>query len=93
MLGNTLLNSASYIHIDISKEISLGNGLYITREYGGQKRYVLIDHGHGKFEGLNIMQAVCNDGYFVSKLPREYELVKKVLKDNNYILTDCNEGF
>ena len=80
------------LEIDIKNEIDLKDGSYLAKEYGGQDRYALITHSHGRFEGSDIMEAVCTDGFLVSKLPSRFSKVKKVLKSTDFVLTKCNES-
>jgi hypothetical protein len=80
------------LEIDIKNEIDLKDGTYIAKEYGGQDRYAFITHSHGRFEGSDIMEAICTDGFLVSKLPSKFGNVKKVLKPTDYVLTKCNES-
>lgn len=82
---------AASLEIDIEHEINLKNGMYIAKEYGGQGRYALISHDHGRFEGGPIAAAVCTDGFVVSKLPNGFGAIKKALKPTDYVLTRCVE--
>lgn len=80
------------LEIDIKNEIDLKDGTYLAKEYGGQDRYAFITHSHGRFEGGDIAEAICTDGFLVSKLPSKFGEVKKVLKPTDYVLTKCNES-
>ncbi len=84
--------AAASIEIDVKHEIDLKDGTYLAKEYGGQGRYALINHGHGRFEGGDIASAVCTDGFVVSKLPAKFGNIKKTLKQDDYVLTKCKEG-
>ena len=55
-------------------------------------QYAFISHSHGRFEGGDIAQAVCTDGFLVSKLPAKFSKISKVLKPTDYVLTKCAEG-
>jgi hypothetical protein len=88
----TLANAATSIEISIKGEIDLKDGSYIAKEYGGQGRFALISHSHGRFEGGDIATASCSDGYIVAKLPAKFSRIKKVLKDTDYVLTKCVES-
>jgi len=83
--------SAASIEIDIEHEISAKNGLYIAKEYGGQGRFALISHDHGRFDGGDIAAAECTDGYVVSALPNKFGYIRKLLSPTDYILTRCVE--
>ena len=83
---------AASLEIDIKHEIDLKDGTYLAKEYGGQGRYAFISHSHGRFEGGDIAQAVCTDGFLVSKLPAKFSKIGKVLKPTDYVLTKCAEG-
>lgn len=84
--------AAAVLEIDIKNEIDLKDGSYLAKEYGGQGRYALITHSHGRFEGGDIAEAVCTDGFVVAKLPAKFGKIKKVLKPTDYVLTKCDEG-
>lgn len=93
LLSLSYLSAEAYIEIDIQNEIALSNGMYLTKEYYGP-RYALISHSHGRFEGSNIAQAACSGGYLVSELPTKFnEVIKHILKDNDFVLTVCREDF
>ncbi len=83
---------AANLEIDIKNEIDLKDGNYLAREYGGQGRYALISHNHGRFESGDIAEAVCTSGFVVSKLPAKFSKIKKVLKPTDYVLTKCKEA-
>ena len=80
------------LKIDIKNEIDLKDGTYLAKEFGGQSRYALITHSHGRFEGADVAQAVCSDGFVVVKLPDKFNKVKNALKPTDYVLTKCDEG-
>lgn len=84
--------TAAAIEIDIKNEIDLKDGTYLAKEYGGQGRYALITHNHGRFEGGDISEAICTEGYLVSKLPPRFRKVQNVLKPTQYVLTKCDEA-
>lgn len=84
--------AAAALEIDIKNEIDLKDGTYLAKEYGGQGRYAFINHSHGRFEGGDIAEAVCTDGFVVAKLPAKFSKIKKVLKPTDYVLTKCDEG-
>lgn len=84
--------AATSLEIDIKNEIDLKDGTYLAKEYGGQGRYALITHSHGRFEGGDIAEAICSDGFLVSKLPAKFGKIKKALKLNDYVLTKCDEA-
>ena len=81
------------LQINIKNEIDLKDGNFLTKEeYGEQGRYALITHDHGRFESEeDIMEAVCTDGFLVSKLPTKFGKVKTVLKPTDYVLTKCRD--
>jgi hypothetical protein len=87
------LVSATQIKIDLTKETGFKNGYYLAPEYGGEGRYALISHSHGAFEGGDIAQAECTNGYVVSKLPSQFNYIKKVLLPKDYVLTQCKENY
>lgn len=89
---SSLAISATIIEIDIKNEIDLKDGTYLAREYGGQGRYAFINHSHGRFEGGDIAEAACTEGFVVSKLPNKFSKIKKVLKPTDYVLTKCDEA-
>lgn len=80
------------IEIDVEHEIDLKDGSYLARELGGQGRYALIGHGHGRFEGGDTARAVCTGGFPVSQVPSSFNKVKKVLRPADYVLTKCVEA-
>jgi hypothetical protein len=84
--------SAAAIEIDIKNEIDLKDGSYLARELGGQGRYALINHSHGRFEGGDIASAICTNGFTAATLPAKFANVKKVLKPGDFVLTKCSEG-
>lgn len=84
--------AAAVLEIDIKNEIDLKDGTYLAKEYGGQGRYAFINHSHGRFEGGDIAEAACTDGFMVSKLPAKYSKIKKALKPTDYVLTKCDEA-
>ena len=91
--GNTsLAMAAAVLEIDIKNEIDLNDGNYLAKEYGGQGRYAFINHSHGRFEGGDIAEAVCTDGFVVSKLPAKFSKIKKILKPTDFVLTKCDEA-
>ena len=71
--------------------LDLKDGTYLAKEYGGQGRYALIDHSHGRIEGGDIAIASCTNGFVVSKLPPKFKKIKKILKPTDYVLTKCSE--
>lgn len=79
------------LEIDIKNEIDLKDGTYLVKEYGGQGRYAFITHSHGRFEGGDIAEAACTDGFVVSRLSVKFNKVKKILKPTDYVLTKCDE--
>lgn len=91
LLALNLLHAEAYIEIDLKSEISLNDGSYLVKEYGGPGRYALISHSHGRFEGSDIAAAACSNGYVVSKLPSKYNKIKKLLKKDDFVLTVCKE--
>lgn len=84
--------ASAVIEIDIKNEIDMKDGSYIAKEYGGQDRYALITHDHGRFEGGDIAEAICTDGFVVSKLPSKFRNIKRFLKPTDYVLTKCGEA-
>lgn len=84
--------AATYLEISIKNEIDMKDGSYIAKEYGGQGRYALINHSHGRFEGGDIANAECSDGYVVSKLPSKFSKISKFLKQTDFVFTKCKEG-
>lgn len=84
--------AAASLEIDIKNEVDLKDGTYLAKEYGGQGRYVFITHSHGRFEGGDIVEAICTDGFLVSKLPTKFGKIKKVLKPTDFVLTKCDEA-
>lgn len=84
--------AATFLEIDIQNEIDLGDGTYLAREHGGQGRYAFITHSHGRFEGGDIAEANCTDGYLVEKLPAKFVKIRKSLKPTDYVLTTCLEA-
>ena len=84
--------AAAVLEIDIKNEIDLKDGTYLAKEYGGQGRYAFIAHNHGRFEGGDIAEATCTDGFVVSKLPAKFSNIKKFLKPTDYVLTRCDEA-
>lgn len=86
------LAGAASLEIDIKHEIDLKDGTYLAKEYGGQGRYAFISHSHGRFEGGDIAQASCTEGFVVSKLPAKFSKIGKALKPTDYVLTKCVEG-
>lgn len=89
---SSLSIAAAVLEIDIKNEIDLKDGTYLAKEYGGQGRYALINHSHGRFEGGDISEAICTDGFLVSKLPAKFSKIKKVLKSTDYVLTKCDQS-
>lgn len=89
---SSLAVAAAVLEIDIKNEIDLKDGTYLAKEYGGQGRYAFINHSHGRFEGGDIAEAVCTDGFVVSKLPAKFNKIKKFLKSTDYVLTKCDEA-
>ncbi len=88
---SSLTTAAAVLEINIKNEIDLKDGTYLAKEYGGQGRYTLIDHSHGRFEGGDIAIASCTNGFVVSKLPPKFKKIKKILKPTDYVLTKCSE--
>ncbi len=84
--------ASAVLEIDVKNEIDLKDGTYLAKEYGGQGRYTFINHSHGRFQGGDIAEAVCTDGFVVSKLPAKFSKIKKVLKPTDYVLTKCDEA-
>lgn len=84
--------AAAVLEIDIKHEIDLKDGAYLAKEYGGQGRYALISHSHGRFEGGDIAEAACTDGFVVAKLPAKFGKIRKVLKPTDFVLTQCQES-
>lgn len=84
--------AATEIDIDVKNEIDLKNGTYIAKEYGGKGRYALITHNHGRFEGGDIANAHCTEGFVVSKLPIKFSKIKKILQPTDFVLTKCDEA-
>jgi hypothetical protein len=89
---SSLAIAAAVLEIDIKNEIDLKDGTYLAKEYGGQGRYAFINHSHGRFEGGDIAEAACTEGFVVSKLPNKFSKIKKVLKPTDYVLTKCDEA-
>ncbi len=89
---SSLTVAAAVLEIDIKNEIDLKNGMYLAKEYGGQGRYALISHNHGRFEGGDIAEASCTDGFVVSKLPAKFNRIKSILKPTDFVLTKCDEA-
>lgn len=89
---SSLAAATAVLEIDIKNEIDLKDGTYLAKEYGGQGRYAFISHSHGRFEGGNIVEAACTDGFVVSKLPAKFNKIKKILKPTDYVLTKCDEA-
>ena len=89
---SSIAAAAASVEIDIKNEIDLKDGTYLAKEVGGQGRYSLITHNHGLFEGGDIAEAICTDGFLVSKLPSKYGKIVKVLKPTDYVLTKCVEA-
>jgi hypothetical protein len=88
----TVSQAAILLEIDIAHEIDLGDGTYLAQEYGGQGRYAFISHSHGRFEGGDIAEANCIDGFVVAQLPAKFGKIKKALKPTDYVLTTCQEA-
>ncbi|MBY0575401.1 MAG: hypothetical protein K2P67_02250 [Gallionellaceae bacterium] len=80
------------IEIDIKNEIDLKDGTYLAKEHGGQGRYAFITHSHGSFEGGDIAEAVCTDGFLATNLPDKFGRIKEVLKPTDFVLTKCDEA-
>lgn len=91
-LYSSVSTAAAVLEIDIKNEIDLKDGTYLAKEYGGQGRYAFINHSHGRFEGGDIAEAVCTDGFVVSKLPQKFRKIRKALKPTDYVLTKCDEA-
>jgi hypothetical protein len=85
-------HAAVIIEINIGEEIDLKNGTYLAKEYGGQNRYALINHSHGRFESGDIAIAKCKEGFIVSKLPKKFEYIKKFLKSTDFVFINCTES-
>lgn len=88
----TVSQAATLLEIDIVHEIDLGDGTYLAQEYGGQNRYAFISHSHGRFEGGDIAEANCTDGFVVTQLPAKFGKIKKAFKPTDYVLTTCQEA-
>lgn len=86
-----LVLAAAELEIDVKNEIDLKDGTYLVKEYGGQGRYALISHSHGRFEGGDIAAALCTDGFLVPKLPGKFSKIKKILKSTDFVFTNCKE--
>lgn len=84
--------AVTVVEIDIKNEIDLKDGTFLARESGGQGRYAFISHSHGLFEGGDIAEAICTDGFLVSKLPAKFRKIKGALKPSEYVLTKCDEA-
>ena len=89
---SSFVAAAAVIEIDIKNEIDLKDGSYLAKEYEGQGRYALINHSHGRFEGGDIAEATCTDGFVVSKLPAKFSKIMNILNPNDYVLTKCDEA-
>jgi hypothetical protein len=89
---SSLATAATVLEIDIKNELDLKDGAYLAKEYGGQGRYAFINHSHGRFEGGDIAEAACTDGFLVSQLPAKFSKIKKTLKPTDYVLTKCDEA-
>lgn len=81
----------AYLEIVVKDAIDLKDGTYLAKESFGQGRYALISHARGRFEGSDIAQAACSDGYLVSQLPARFAAVKRTLKPDDFVLTRCVE--
>lgn len=88
---SSLAFASTTLEINIKNEIDMKDGTYLAKEYGGQGRYALISHSHGRFEGGDIATASCSKGFLVSKLPPKFNKIKKVLKPTDFVLTECSE--
>ncbi len=88
----SVTEAATSLEIDIAHEIDLGHGTYLAQEYDGQGRYAFISHSHGRFEGGDIAEANCTDGFVVAQLPAKFRKITKVLKPTDFVLTKCAEA-
>jgi hypothetical protein len=82
--------NAESLKIDVSNEIELNNGVYLAKEFDGE-RYALISHDHGRFEGSDIGNANCTTRYKAPNLPLKWADVMKTLKNGDVVFSGCSE--